>query len=60
MLASLDTFEHDNKIQEFESELLVELAKFNNTYFPGYDFKYKINQGNFDEKKFSTEKEHEF
>ncbi|HEY4479674.1 MAG TPA: DNA methyltransferase [Candidatus Paceibacterota bacterium] len=60
MLASLDTFEHDNKIQEFESELLVELAKFNNIHFPGYDFKYKINQGNFDEKKFSIEKERKF
>src|SRR3989338_4497036 len=49
-----------NKIQEFESELLVELAKFNNIHFPGYDFKYKINQGNFDEKKFSIEKERKF
>ena len=26
MLASLNTFEHDNKIQEFEKELLTELA----------------------------------
>ena len=60
MLFALDTFEHDNKIQEFENELLAELAKFNNVHFPGYDFKYKINQGNFDEKKFSTEKEREF
>lgn len=60
MLASLDTFEHDNKIQEFENELLVELAKFNGVYFPGYDFKYKINQGSFNENKFATEKEKEF
>lgn len=60
MVASLDTFEHDNKIQAFESELLVELAKFNGVYFPGYDFKYKVNQGNFDENKFATEKEREF
>src|SRR3989304_89779 len=29
MLASLDMFEHDNKIQDFEKELLAELAKFN-------------------------------
>ena len=60
LLASLDSFEHDNEIQEFENELLVELSKFNNTYFPGYDFKYKLNQTNFDENKFSTEKEKEF
>ena len=60
MLAALDTFEHDNQIQEFESELLAELSKFNNAYFPGYEFKYKINQGNFNEKTFSNEKEKEF
>ena len=42
MLSALDTFEHDNKIQEFENGLLAELAKFNNIHFPGYDFKYKI------------------
>ncbi len=60
MLSAIDTFEHDNRIQEFETELLAELAKFNNKYFPGSDFKYKINQGNFNEKKFSSEKEKEF
>src|SRR3989339_1610811 len=60
MLFALDTFEHDNKIQEFENELLAELAKFNNVHFPGYDFKYKVNQGNFNENKFATEKEREF
>ena len=60
MIASLETFEHDNKIQEFENELLAELAKFNGVYFPGYDFKYKINQGKFDENKFATEKERKF
>jgi len=60
LIASLDSFEHDNKIQDFENELLAELAKFNFTHFPGSDFKYKINQGNFDEKKFSVEKERDF
>ena len=57
MLAPLNTFEHDNKIEEFENELLVELARFNGIHFPGYNFKYKINQGNFNEAKFSIEKE---
>ena len=60
MLVSLETFEYDNKIQEFENELLAELAKFNGVCFPGYDFKYKINQGNFNENKFAAEKEEEF
>jgi len=60
MLSSLNTFEHDSKIEEFEEELLEELAKFNNKYFPGADFKYKINQTNFNEKKFATEREKEF
>ncbi len=60
MLASLETFGHNKKIQEFENELLAELTKYNNIHFSCHDFKYKINQGNFDEKKFSTEKEREF
>ncbi len=60
MLASLETFEHDNRIQKFEDELLAELAKFNSLYFPGYNFKYKVNQGSFNENKFATEKENEF
>lgn len=60
LISSLDSFESDNKIQEFESELLDELAKFNNKYFFGADFKYKINQGDINEKKFSVEKEKEF
>jgi len=60
LIASLDSFEHDNKIQYFEKELLAELAKFNLVHFPGYDFKYKINQGKFNESKFAKEKEQEF
>lgn len=60
LISSLDSFEYDNKIQEFETELLAELAKFNNKYFFGSDFKYKINQGDINEKKFSVEKEKEF
>jgi hypothetical protein len=57
---SLDSFERDHKIQDFESELLSELAKFNLEHFPGSDFKYKINQGSFDEDTFAAQKEKEF
>ncbi|MFA6515275.1 MAG: DNA methyltransferase, partial [Candidatus Paceibacterota bacterium] len=60
LMNTLDSFECDNKIQEFDNELLSELSKFNTTYFPGYDFKYKINQGSFNEKNFAIEKEKEF
>ncbi len=60
LITSLDSFEYDNKIQDFEKELLAELANFNLVNFPGYDFKYKLNQGNFNENKFALEKEKEF
>lgn len=60
LVASVNSFECDNKIQFFENELLVELAKFNSLHFPGNDFKYKVNQRNFNESKFATEKEKEF
>ena len=60
MLVSVDLFEHNYKIQEFENELLAELAKFNQRHFPSYDFKYKVNQESFDENKFAIEKEKEF
>mgnify|MGYP001558473252 CR=1 FL=1 len=60
LIASLDSFEHDNRIYEFENELLAELAKFNGTYFFGSDFKYSVNQKSIDESKFSIEKEQEF
>lgn len=60
LIASLDSFEHDNKIQNFENELLAELAKFNSAHFPSHGFKYRVNQGSFDENKFATEKEKEF
>ncbi|MFA6295243.1 MAG: DNA methyltransferase [Candidatus Paceibacterota bacterium] len=60
MLAALDSFEHDNKVQDFENELLAELAKFNNKYFPGYEFKYQMNQNNMDESSIATEKQKEF
>ena len=60
LILSLDSFEHDNKIQDLENELLSELAKFNSAYFPGHDFKYKVNQGSFNEDRFAKEKEKEF
>ena len=60
MLASIESFEHDNKVKEFEDELLSELAKFNNKYFPGQEFKYQINQKKVNEDVFASTKQKEF
>ncbi|MFA6529018.1 MAG: DNA methyltransferase [Candidatus Gracilibacteria bacterium] len=60
MLSSLETFEQDHHVQEFENDLLDELAKFNNQHFPGSDFKYKLNQKTINEGQFGKEKELEF
>lgn len=45
---------------DFESELLKELNQFNSKNFPSPEFKYKIRQGQVDERKFGSEKEKEF
>lgn len=60
MLASLDNFENKNKICGFENELFFELGKFNSRYFPGYEFRYNLNQNNINEDNLATEKEKEF
>lgn len=60
MVGALNSFEQDNGIQEFETELLVELAKFNNKNFPGQEFKYQINQKNINEDTLAKEKQKEF
>jgi hypothetical protein len=60
MITALESFEQDNKIRDFENELLIELAKFNNRFFPGYEFKYQINQKKVNEYIFATEKQKEF
>lgn len=39
---------------KFENELLEELSKFNNTYFPVPDYKYKLKRGEIDEGLYSS------
>ncbi|MCX6763512.1 MAG: DNA methyltransferase [Candidatus Moranbacteria bacterium] len=58
--SAIINYERDNKINAFENELLEKLAIFNNKYFPSPDFKYKIQKGQINEKKYSTDKEKEF
>ncbi|MBU6501210.1 site-specific DNA-methyltransferase [Patescibacteria group bacterium] len=54
------SYEHDNKIVAFENELMSELYKFNNEYFPSPSFRYQIQQRKIDESKYAEEKEKEF
>ncbi len=53
-------FETNEKIEEFEKELYLELAKFNNKNFPSPDFKRKIYKREIDENEYAVEKEKEF
>jgi hypothetical protein len=45
---------------KFENELLIELAKFNNRFFPSPEFRYRVNRGQIDEYKYGRQKEKEF
>lgn len=53
-------YETDGNITAFENELLARMADFNNKYFPGPEFKYKIQRKQINEEKYSAEKEKEF
>jgi DNA modification methylase len=54
---SLGEFIENSNAVEFEEKLLLELNKFNSKYFPVPEYKYKLRQGEIDEKKYGTEKE---
>lgn len=56
----LKTFIADEKHLAFENHLLNELNIFNNEYFPSPDFKYKIRNGQINEREYSKEKEKRF
>jgi len=57
---AISKFESDEKIEAFEKELYMELAKFNNINFPSPEFKRKVYTREVNENKFSVEKEKEF
>lgn len=48
------------KILDFETELLAQMANFNNRYFPSPEFKYKVQRGQINESVYAREKEKEF
>ncbi|GHV32192.1 hypothetical protein FACS1894177_07990 [Bacteroidia bacterium] len=56
----LDDFIKNSNAVEFEEKLLQELNLFNNQYFPVPDYKYRLAQGEIDEKKYGSEKEKMF
>jgi len=56
----LKEFQKERNNLAFESELLEELKIFNNENFPSPEFKYKISQKDFDEKRYGQEKGNEF
>jgi len=57
---SLENFIKNSNAVEFEEKLLAELNNFNNKYFPVPDYKYRLRNGEIDEKKYGTEKEKDF
>ncbi len=50
----LIAFLADKNIIDFDRKLLNELAKFNNIHFPVPDFRYKLNNGEIDEKNYGN------
>ena len=54
---SLDEFIKNSNAVEFEEVLLCELNKFNNEFFPVPEYKYRLRNGEIDEKAYGAEKE---
>ncbi|MDR2025943.1 MAG: site-specific DNA-methyltransferase [Prevotellaceae bacterium] len=57
---ALKIFLADCHVVEFEEKLLQSLNEFNNRYFPVPDYKYRLRQGEINEKEYGEEKEKEF
>ena len=56
----LDQFVADSSITGFEQELSSELARFNLQYFPSPTFKYRVKQGEIDQKVYGRNKVQKF
>lgn len=53
-------FENARKNVIFESDLMLELNKFNSKYFPSPEYKRKVMKNEIDEKSYAKDKEEEF
>lgn len=60
LLSAITVFKTDNRIQNFEQELLAEMNKFNYKNFPNSQYKYDICQKKINEYKYAPAKEKEF
>jgi len=56
----LKQFQSTQNNNAFEEHLLVELAKFNNRYFPSPEYKRQVANGTINERQYAREKEGEF
>jgi len=56
----LENFIKNSNAVEFEEKLSQELNVFNNQYFPVPDYKYRLRNGEINEKQYGAEKEKEF
>jgi len=57
---SLNDFIKNSNAIEFEEKLLLELNKFNNEFFPVPEYKYRLRNGEINEKEYGVEKEKQF
>jgi hypothetical protein len=57
---ALEDFIENSHAVEFEEKLLLELNKFNSEYFPVPEYKYRLRNGEINEKEYGTEKEKQF
>ena len=56
----LEDYIRNSNAIEFEEKLLLELNKFNNQYFPVPEYKYRLRNGEINEKEYGAEKEKQF
>jgi len=56
----IEKFIKNSNTVEFEEKLSIELNSFNNKYFPVPDYKYRLRNGEINEKQYGSEKENEF
>jgi len=54
---TLEDFIQNSNAVEFEEKLLLELNLFNNEFFPVPDYKYRLRNGEINEKEYGTDKE---
>jgi len=57
---ALKEFVYGKRYIDFETELTESLSQFNKKHFPSPEYKYRVRQGEIDQKKYGAEKELEF